>query len=239
MRNKRHFRRPLFAIIAAVFLLAIGGTIALVSEQMNFNNKFSLSAENIDHIETFDSPQDWQPCQEEPKTVVTTNNSTHPVKVRLSYDEWWRNQADTENLPIEQDGRRLTTINFQNENDWELIGDWYYWKGELAPGASTRSLFKSVTLDCSANFAVQHVCNGTTCEDVHSPYEGAKYHINIIVQTTEGDFPHDDEYFNVSIDPNGGEFNGSSAVYTDSIQYGTTIDLDNISYTDHELVDWT
>ncbi|MBR3378369.1 hypothetical protein IKG50_03515 [Candidatus Saccharibacteria bacterium] len=232
-------KRVLLCILSVLILAGIGGTIAFVSEQINFNNKFSLSAENIDHIETFDSPEQWQPCQEEPKTVVTTNNSTHPVKVRLSYDEWWRNQADTENLPIEQDGRRLTTINFQNENDWELIGDWYYWKGELAPGASTRSLFKSVTLDCSANFAVQHVCNGTTCEDVHSPYEGAKYHINIIVQTTEGDFPHDDEYFNVSIDPNGGEFNGSSAVYTDSIQYGTTIDLSNITYTDHELVDWT
>ncbi len=180
VRFFQHSKRLTISILLALFLTAIIGTIAAVQESMNFNNLFQLSSEDIDHIETFDSPQDWQPCDEEPKTVITTNNSTHPVKVRLSYDEWWRNQANTENLPIEQDGRRLTTINFQNESDWELIGDWYYWKGELAPGASTRSLFKSVTLDCSANFAVQHVCNGTTCEDIHSPYEGAKYHINII-----------------------------------------------------------
>ena len=219
-------------------MAAIAGTSAIYLENVGFNNKFQLDAEEIEHTETFTSPDDWVPCEETPKTVVTTNKSNHPVKVRLNYDEWWRNQADTENLPVEQDGHRLTTINFQNEDDWELSGNWYYWKGELAPGESTRSLFKSVTFDCSANFAVQHVCTDQGCTDVHSPYEGADYHILITVQTTDEDFPHD-ETFSVSIDPNGGEFNGSTDVYTDTVQYGTVIDLSNISYTDHELVDWT
>ena len=219
-------------------MAAIAGTSAIYLENVVFNNKFQLDAEEVEHTETFTSPDDWVPCEETPKTVVTTNKSNHPVKVRLNYDEWWRNQTDTENLPVEQDGHRLTTINFQNEDDWELSGNWYYWKGELAPGESTRSLFKSVTFDCSANFAVQHICTDQGCTDVHSPYEGADYHILITVQTTDEDFPHD-ETFSVSIDPNGGEFNGSTDVYTDTVQYGTVIDLSNINYTDHELVDWT
>lgn len=236
--NTHHNRKPLFALVAGIILAAIAGTSAIYLENVVFNNKFQLDAEEIEHTETFTSPEDWVPCDETPKTVITTNKSSHPVKVRLNYDEWWRNQADTENLPVEQDGHRLTTINFQNEDDWELSGNWYYWKGELAPGESTRSLFKSVTFDCSANFAVQHVCTDQGCTDVHSPYEGADYHILITVQTTDEDFPHD-ETFSVSIDPNGGEFNGSTDVYTDTVQYGTVIDLSNISYTDHELVDWT
>ena len=236
--NTHRNRKPLFALVAGIILAAIAGTSAIYLENVVFNNKFQLDAEEIEHTETFTSPDDWVPCEETPKTVVTTNKSNHPVKVRLNYDEWWRNQTDTENLPVEQDGHRLTTINFQNEDDWELSGNWYYWKGELAPGESTRSLFKSVTFDCSANFAVQHICTDQGCTDVHSPYEGADYHILITVQTTDEDFPHD-ETFSVSIDPNGGEFNGSTDVYTDTVQYGTVIDLSNINYTDHELVDWT
>ena len=234
--NKR--KRITFGILTAFILLAIGGTIAYYAEQLSFDNKFQLSAEEIEHTEEFTSPKNWEPCEETPKTLVTTNNSNHNIKVRLKYDEWWRNQADTENLPLEQDGSRLTTINFQNEDDWELSGEWYYWKGELAPGESTRSLFKSVTFNCSANFAVQHICTDQGCEDIHSPYEGSDYHIFITVQTTDEEFPRDEDMRTVTVDPNGGVYKGSNQAKSYDVMKGRSYTLEDATRDTYAFDHW-
>lgn len=217
--NKRVFR-ILPILLLGIAILIIGGAIAYNQSAKHFDNSFHLSAEDISHIETFDSPENWQPCSEEPKTLVTTNNSNHPIKVRISWDEYWRNKADTEDLPLEQDGRRLTTINFQNETDWEQNGDWYYWKGELAPGASTRSLFKSVTLDCNANLATNQRCVGDQCVDEPNPYTEAKYHIDIKVQTTDENFPDDTNTVTVTVNPNGGKYKNSTEPTIETVSSG-------------------
>ena len=45
--------------------------------------------------------------------------------------------------------------------------------------------------------------------------------------------------FRITVNPNGGKFNGSTEVYTDTVDYGTEIDLTNHEYTDHEIKNWT
>jgi len=50
---------------------------------------------------------------------------------------------------------------------------------------------------------------------------------------------YNDSYFNVTVNPNGGKFNGSTEVYTANVKYGTTIDLTNTEYAEHEIQNWT
>ena len=50
---------------------------------------------------------------------------------------------------------------------------------------------------------------------------------------------YEDQYFNVTVNPNGGKFNNSTSVYTDRVKYGTVIDLTDAEYTNHEIRDWT
>ena len=248
MKKVKIFKQHRFVfpvILMALVLLAIGGTIAYNSNVAIFNNEFKLKYGQTSSTEEFTSPQNWKTCDETPKTVVTTNEGNFNIRVRLSYDEYWRDRNDQNYLPLTRNGVRLTTINFQNENDWEDGNDgWMYWKGVLAPGESTRSLFRSVTYNCDNGAPVNNICHstptGTVCEKPEDEYEEASYHVFVTVQTTDEDIPFpEDEYFNVTINPNGGEFNGSSDTHTDRVKSGTRIDLSNIARQDFEFRDWS
>ena len=82
--------------------------------------------------------------------------------VRIKYDGVWRNAADTRNLPSEKDGVELAQIVLQNQSDWELKGDgYYYYKNALAPNSITSSLFQKVVLNLDANFGVDNVCTSS------------------------------------------------------------------------------
>ena len=242
-KNKRIHKRPLIMAGLAIVITFVGGVFAVNYTSNTFENSFMLGEHIATHIETFESPENWNVCEEIPKTLVTRNDSTHNIRVRISYDEYWRMQNDETELPLTKDGIRLAVINFQNVDDWEDGHDgWYYFKEALEPGESTTSYFKSVTLDCSASFGGENVCTetetGTVCQKQENPYEGAKYHLNIIVQTTSEDFD-DNNLCHVIINPNGGLFNGSSENYDVNTRCGGDIDLRDISYEEHELLGWT
>ncbi len=184
-------RRTIVAVSAIGLIALVGGTLAVSSDWTSFLNNFNIADYRTEFIETFDSPEDWEPCDETPKTVIAKNNSNVNIKVRLSYEEYWRNKADTENLPLIKDGVQLAEIIFQNQNDWELIDGWYYYKNELEPGQQTNSLFKSVKLSCDANFGKENVCSdtatGRVCQKPSDEYEESTYHLKITVQTMSAD----------------------------------------------------
>ena len=157
--SKKRFLIPSFLLL---LFAAIAGTIAYNTDSAIFNNLFHVADHTATHTEEFVSPSGWKTCDEVPKTLVTTNESTHNIYVRLRYDEFWRNKEDNANLPLVKDDLRLAIINFQNEDNWELKEDgWYYWKGSLVPGDSTLSLFKSVTLNCQSNLTLDNICQET------------------------------------------------------------------------------
>ena len=245
IKTKMSRKRSIVSLLFVGIFLFIGGVFAFNRDSISFNNLFHLGEHVATHTEEFVSPDDWQVCDETPKTLVTRNDSTHDIYVRLSYDEYWRMQDDITELPLIKDGVRLAIINFQNEDDWELRDDgWYYFKEALEPGDSTTSLFKSVKLNCSASFGGDNVCHetetGYVCEKPEDRYERAKYHLKITVQTTDDNegFP-EDESCKVTVNPNGGTFMGSTGLYTENVRCGTNFDLSSINYTDHELRDWT
>lgn len=147
----------------------VGGTWAYFNQTAAITNPFSTGRYGGSIVESF-NPSDgdnWQPGATVDKEVVAENTGNSPLLVRVKMAETWsRNdqnmiainsekqpdftavkQANAEDGLVEGD----QTVVWKNlaENDAWTQGEdgyWYY-KGQLAPGATTESLLESVTLD--------------------------------------------------------------------------------------------
>ena len=180
------------ALIFGGFLCAcgaIGVSFAYNNDHSVLDNEFNTAYYQTVATEDFTAPDNWKPCDETTKTLTVKNTSNVGVKVRIKYDEYWRNAADTKDLSLVKDGTTLANVTLQNLNDWELEDGYYYYKSVLQPNEETSSLFKKVVLDCDANFGTENVCtttaNGITCEKPADQYEGAKYHLKITAETVQ------------------------------------------------------
>jgi len=176
-------QKRIFAISSVVAVLAIGATIAYHQDAMFFNNLFHLDSDLVEFTETFNSPDDWTPCTETPKTAIATNKNNSPRYVRMKINEYWRekdsqtdpNDHETTDLPLtweDNDGtHNYAIINKQNENKWTYNNNdgYYYYKDALNKDESTLSLLKSVTFNCDAD----------------SEYSSARYHLILDVETVE------------------------------------------------------
>ncbi len=190
MKNVKHKKLLLLGGILCVG--AIAGTIAFNSDRSKMANEFSLGTYRTAMTEEFTSPEGWKTCDETAKIFKVRNEGSVDVKVRVKYDEMWRNAADTTDLPLEKDGVKLVLVVLQNLDDWELKNSgYYYYKHTLAPGEETNSLFEKVVFNCEANLGTENVCTttstGTVCTKPEDEYEGAKYHLKITAETIQAD----------------------------------------------------
>lgn len=182
-------KKPIVAIIVGGFVLAAFGFVfAFRGSIAHFINGIKAGEYSTSYSENFTSPDNWAPCTTTPKTVVATNNNSEPIIVRVMYDEYWKNK-DNASLPLEQDGNRVTTINFDNVEDWTLNEEdgWYYYKEPVQPGQSTSSFMASVTFNCSFNLGSNtlNVCDSQgNCSTPANQYGNAKYHVEVTIQTT-------------------------------------------------------
>lgn len=83
-------KRTLAVAGVALLVLTVVGTIAYNQTSTIFDNLFGLAADSMEFVETFDSPEQWQPCDEEPKTAIVTNKNATPRYVRMKINEYWR-----------------------------------------------------------------------------------------------------------------------------------------------------
>lgn len=147
----------------------VGGTWAYFNQTAAITNPFSTGSYGGSIVESFNPSEgdNWQPGATVDKEVVAENTGNSPLLVRVKMAETWsRNdqnmiainsekqpdftevkQADAEDGLVESD----QTVVWKNlaENDAWTQGEdgyWYY-KGQLAPGATTESLLESVTVD--------------------------------------------------------------------------------------------
>ena len=190
MKKKRII---VIAALAALVAL-VGGTVAYYSDSKQFGNLFKLAADNIEYVETFESPNNWKSCDETPKTLVITNKSATPVAARFKMTEYWKaagstSTGQTSDLSLTYRNQNVAIINFQNENDWELVNGWYVYKHTLNENESTSSLLKSVTFNCSVNFAgdATYSADGKSGTTNITDYQNAKYHLDITAQTVPAD----------------------------------------------------
>jgi alternate signal-mediated exported protein len=194
-------RKPLIALLALGFIVAIGGSFAYFFYTERFPNKFKLGTENVSYIETFDSPGHWTPCTETPKTIVVRNDSTGSIdaRVKITRKEWEdgtvydsitgaastiklenaaRFDASGNLIPADDTTtavdhtKDVTHVNFSNPRDWALDSDgWYYYQGHIEPGQTSNSFIESVVFEC----------------DAPSEYANTTFHLEITVQTIGSD----------------------------------------------------
>lgn len=172
MNNKK----SLIAIIAVLAVAIIGGTFAYFRYTESFDNQFKLGSSTTTFTETFESPTDWTPCTETPKTLVVANTSTSAINARVKITERWEKLDDNGNvvanqtLPLKVNNQPMAVINFANPDDWILKSDgYYYYQGDIAVNGSSSSFIESVTFNCSAT----------------SEYSSARYHLVLDVETIE------------------------------------------------------
>ncbi len=189
-------KKPIVAIvIGLVVAAAVGATIAYRGDIARFFNQATLGESGATFTEEFVSPDNWKPCDTQPKTVIATNTTNKPIQVRVSYEEFWKAQDDT-NLPLQQNNINVAVINYDNQADWTLNGAWYYYKEPLQPGESTSSFIKSVTFNCAYNMGSDelNVCDDEgNCTTPANAYGNAKYHLKVTIQTApqSAKFPPD------------------------------------------------
>lgn len=206
MKNKK----PIIALGALAVLGLIGGTIAYFTSEATFDNVFTTATYKTKSTETFSSPDNWLPGQTVPKTVVTLNEGTIPVAVRVSTAEKWTLADNTEitmphtfdNVTYNSD-RDLVTLNYGTNKDTMWLNSTntdtdkhlYYYK-KLAPNATTdESFLASVTLNSNVPTDTNCETEGTvgqgtvtkTCTTGIKGLGKATYTLTITIETVQAD----------------------------------------------------
>ncbi len=165
------------AIFGAFALLLIGGAFAISNDSSLFQNPFGVATYETTATETFTSPTNWMTCETVDKTITVTNNSSVPIAARISLTENWKD-ADGNALFLtftdENDNTQNWAIININTDDWTKDGYYYYYKEDLAPGATSSTFMTGVTLNCDANL-------------VGSTHNNATYTLSATVQTIAAD----------------------------------------------------
>lgn len=174
-------KKAIFAIGAVVLLGAIGGVIAANRTLFPFENDFVLGVFKNEVIETFDSPDDWKPCDETQKTMTIKNTGTVDAEVRIGMNEQWVSK-DGDQLGLIKDGVQLANYSLAN-NRWTLRDGYYYLDGPLAAGQSVDFL-SSVSFNCAADFGENQMVNseGRIYSETTDSYNGASYHLIVTAQ---------------------------------------------------------
>ncbi len=185
MKNKK----TLFAVLLTLFLV-IGVTIAYFQSSASFENIFNTGTYKVVTTEVFESPDNWKPGEEIPKTITTKNEGTIPAAVRVSYTEKWEDKNGTDITTSIPEG--AVVINLDNTSGWTKEGNYYYYNYILNPNETTSSFIKSVTLNAQLGSGDDIDCTpsqdgkSVTCEAT-DPLYGAKYKLTLTKETVQAD----------------------------------------------------
>ena len=187
IKNKKVF----FPLLILFFIIVIGATIAYFQSTTSFENEFNYGVYDVYSSEVFESPDNWKPGEEIPKTITTKNEGTIPAAVRMKFEEKWE---DSEGNDITNQIRYNPVYFIYNEDafdDWipnfDFDDMYIYYSHALMPGEETSSLLSAVVLDSDLNDVV---CTGNgntkTCESFN-PVVGGKYTLTITKETVQYD----------------------------------------------------
>ena len=175
-------------ILIFILILGIGSTLAYFTSSVSIPNIFTSSKYETTTTEEFTSPDNWRPGDTTPKTVITTNNSNMPIRVRISVEESWTDSNDNE-LNLEENGTLAAILDLDNREDWIYEDGYYYYKYNLQPIESTSSFIKSVTFN--KDIVGEYICvtenNVEQCDSASDTYQDANYKLDIKVETTQAD----------------------------------------------------
>lgn len=194
-------KKAIFAIGGVILLAAVGCVIAANRTLFPFNNNFTLGDFKTEVQETFDSPDDWKPCDQTQKVMTIKNTGTVDAEVRIGMNEQWISK-DGDQLGLIKDGVQLASYTLAN-NRWTLRNGYYYLDSSLAAGQSVDFL-SSVTFNCAADFGENQMVNseGRIYSETTDEYNGASYHLIVTAQLLDTNADVDwDEAFDGWVEP--------------------------------------
>ena len=206
-KKKRNFK-SLYAIMAVFFLGLIGTTFAYFGTNSTFTNEFNAGEYVIKAEETFQSPTDWKPGNTTPKVVNVKNEGDIDAAIRVCFEEKWEDKNGN-SLPIKDEyDNPIVYLNYSDYSSFYWMQDcnsncYYYYK-KLEPGETTENLLESVvysggfsqpsTVDCEE----VPLTHSKICSSKITDYNGAKYTLNINVETVQYPY-YQDMWGNLSI----------------------------------------
>ena len=169
-------KKPLvFLVVFAA--ISIGVTFAFSHDQSILENLFGIADYKTTVTETFVSPSNWLTCETKEKLITVKNDGAVPIADRVGIAESWKdadgNDLFTTFTDDNGDIQNWAVIDI-NTADWTRDGYYYYYKEDLAPGATSTPFMTSVTLNCDANLA-------------NSPYNDATYTLSATIQTIDAE----------------------------------------------------
>ena len=209
-------RKPLIFILLLVFVgIVVGGTFAYYTSNDTFNNEFDAGKYKIETQEAFVSPDNWTPGTTTPKTFSVTNKGTVDAAVKVCFTQNW---VDANNQPLDlkdSHDNLAAVLNFASNSDKKWLEDcsnngttkycFYYYK-KLEPNETTTNLLESVTYNGAVDINTTRNCtteNGvTTCTTNATGYAGAKYTLNVNIETVQYD-QYQNVFTNVTARKNG------------------------------------
>ena len=182
MRNKIFLLASLFTFIGLISF-----TFAFFSNSNSLVNVFNTEKYSESFVDNFVSPDNWQPGQTVDKTFFVKNNNNVDIAVRLSIEETWK-ALDGTILSNTQNNESIAQLDLVNVNDWIKIGNYYYYKYCLKKDEQTSNFMESVTYNENVNFNNNCSSNNdniSSCIYTVGDYDGAKYSLNINIETIQ------------------------------------------------------
>ena len=226
MKNKK----ILVALLALVLVGLIGTTVAYYTTTATFNNDFTTGTYSTSIVEEFESPNNWTPGTTTTKKVNVKNNGSVEVAVRAKYTESWT-ASDGTDLSTTRDGESIAQFSI-NSNWIEATDGYYYYNDTLATGETSSDFISSVTFN--PNFTLKDgediKCTTTTeegkttveCVNLTSGYAGAKYRLNITIETIQAD-----QKWSYTIDPSAKKYTIGDVVTIGSEKFNVISDNGN------------
>lgn len=195
--RKLQNKKALIAGIALFAVVAVGSTFAFLRDSVPFENAFKLGAYEVDYVENFGSPNNWQPCDVTPKSVTVKNKGSVAIGARIKYSENWKSSSGAD-LPLTietDDGQELTLAipKFVNLDKWIYDGDeYYYYYKALEPGETSAPFMESVAFNCDVNLVRKEIqytntADGIVGQSTENEYLSSVYHLALNIQTIQRD----------------------------------------------------
>lgn len=172
--KKRHF---LLLLVIVLLLSAVSSTWGYHKTASPVVNRISTKKSGVTMREVFNPADKWLPGETKEKRVSFSNSGELPQVIRFKCESAWSEStlngiADAPVLTLTQ----KPTIQFSDTKNWQQVGDWYYYKKALQPGAVTENAISAVKFG-------SELTNGGY--DGKKDYSNKRYTLTVIMEALD------------------------------------------------------
>lgn len=172
--KKRHF---LLLLVIVLLLSAVSSTWGYHKTASPVVNRISTKKSGVTMREVFNPADKWLPGETKEKQVSFSNSGELPQVIRFKCESAWSEStlngiADAPVLTLMQE----PMIQFSDTGNWQQVGEWYYYKKALQPGAVTENAISAIKFG-------SELTNGGY--DGKEDYSNKRYTLTVIMEALD------------------------------------------------------